>query len=386
MSRPRLTAVALVVLGSVLAAACAAKAAPSTRASAPVHHSTTTAPTTTVATGPPYPLTGVPMVDPSVADHPAVVVKMDNSPWARPQVGINQADIVFEILVEGITRFALVYGSQTPATVGPVRSARSSDIDLLAGLGTPLLAWSGANPTVTRQVETAVAQGLLIDASRGANPPEYWRDDTRQAPHNLFTSIPLLLATFGRGDTKAPQAILPIAPTGTARPASATPLAGVTINFGSGVVVQYAWDAPTATRPGGWARFQIDQLHDAAHSATLDSAGGAGRAAQPGHPVHALRRVGGRSQVAPGRDGRVGHRTGAGRRLPDPHNVEPRRQHRSLFLHHRRRRGPTRWARVAPGWRCPRWARRCPRSTRPRPPACWPCPADRPAGRDRFGR
>lgn len=273
MSRPRLTAVALVVLGSVLAAACAAKAAPSTRASAPVHHSTTTAPTTTVATGPPYPLTGVPMVDPSVADHPAVVVKMDNSPWARPQVGINQADIVFEILVEGITRFALVYGSQTPATVGPVRSARSSDIDLLAGLGTPLLAWSGANPTVTRQVETAVAQGLLIDASRGANPPEYWRDDTRQAPHNLFTSIPLLLATFGRGDTKAPQAILPIAPTGTARPASATPLAGVTINFGSGVVVQYAWDAPTATRPGGWARFQIDQLHDAAHSATLDSAG-----------------------------------------------------------------------------------------------------------------
>ncbi len=107
---------------------------------------------------------------------------MDNSPWARPQVGINQADIVFEILVEGITRFALVYGSNTPGTVGPVRSARSSDIDILAGLGKPLLAWSGANPTVTAQVETAANQGLLIDASRGANPPQYWRDDSSARP------------------------------------------------------------------------------------------------------------------------------------------------------------------------------------------------------------
>ncbi len=196
-----------------------------------------------MASGPPYPLTGLPMADPSVAAHPAVVVKMDNSPWARPQVGINQADIVIELLVEGITRFALVYGSQTPTTVGPVRSARSSDIDLLAGLGRPLLGWSGANPTVTKQVTTAAGQGLLIDASRGANPPEYWRDNTRQAPHNLFTSIPMLLSKFGGGDTSPPQAILPIGPTGTPLPASAVAAPGVTINFGSGVVVSYAWDA-----------------------------------------------------------------------------------------------------------------------------------------------
>ncbi len=274
MSRARLTAASLALVSmalvSVLAASCSARAASSPAARpATTPPTPTTVVTTTVASGPAYPLTGLPMADPSVAAHPAVVIKMDNSPWARPQVAINQADLVIELLVEGITRFALVYGSQTPTTVGPVRSARSSDIDLLAGLGRPLLGWSGANPTVTKQVATAAGQGLLIDASRGANPPEYWRDNTRQAPHNLFTSIPMLLSKFGAGDTSPPQPIVPIAATGTPTPLSAAAAPGVTIDFGSGVVVSYAWD-PAAK---GWARFQVDQLHDLAHSATLDSTG-----------------------------------------------------------------------------------------------------------------
>ena len=269
MSRTRLTVLSLGLVVALLGAACGTKASSTPVAKrAPAPPATTAVPTTATA-GPPYPLTGLPMADPSVAAHPAVVVKMDNSPWARPQVGINQADLVIELLVEGITRFALVFGSNTPSTVGPVRSARSSDIDILAGLGKPLLAWSGANPTVMKQVAAAAGQGLLVDASRGANPPEYWRDNKRQAPHNLFTSIPMLLSRFGAGDTSPPQALLPIGPVGTATPASATPAPGVTINFGSGVVVSYAWDAAAK----GWARFQVDQLHDLAHSATLDAAG-----------------------------------------------------------------------------------------------------------------
>ena len=269
MTRPRGRAAALCVVGAVLAAACSARAASSPAARPATTRPPATSAPTTAPVGAPYPLTGLPMTDPAQAAHPAVVVKMDNSPWARPQVGINQADIVVELLVEGITRFALVYGSQTPGTVGPVRSARSSDIDLIGGLGRPLLAWSGANPTVMKQVATAAGQGLLIDASRGANPPEYWRDNTRQAPHNLFTSIPMLLSRFGAGDTSPPQALVPIAATGTPSPATATAVPGVTIDFGSGVVVDYAWDAAAK----GWARFQVDQLHDLAHSATLDSAG-----------------------------------------------------------------------------------------------------------------
>ncbi len=63
--------------------------------------------------------------------------------------------------------------------------------------------------------------------------------------------------------------MLPFAKPGTPLPASARGVAGVTVNFGEGVVATYVWDA----RHGGWARYQIDQLHDRAHSATLDSNG-----------------------------------------------------------------------------------------------------------------
>jgi hypothetical protein len=252
---------------ALLAASCA-KAASKQPDALPT--TTTTAPTTTstVPKGPWYPLTGLPTTA-AALQHPAVVVKMDNSPWARPQTAINQADIVFELLVEGITRYALVYGSSLPTVVGPVRSARSSDIDILAGLGRPLLAWSGGNPTVTGQVESAARAGFLIDASRGANPPEYWRDLSRQAPHNLYTNLPMLLSMFGSGDPGPPHAILPFASASTPLPPSAHPSNGVTINFGSGVVAEYVWNA----KLHGWARFQVDQLHDQANSATLDSSG-----------------------------------------------------------------------------------------------------------------
>jgi hypothetical protein len=210
----------------------------------------TTAPATTaapiVAT---WPLTGLPVTDPAAAAHPAVVVKMDNSPDARPQTAINQADEVFELRVEGITRYALVFHS--------------------TGLARPLMAWSGGNPTVSGQVHGAEAMGLLIDASKGANPPEYWRDNARQAPHNLYTSVPMLLAKFGQGAPNPPQAILPYAVLGTPLPATAGDAPGVLIDFGNHVQAQYVWDAER----NGWDRFQIDQRHGLADSATLDAAG-----------------------------------------------------------------------------------------------------------------
>ncbi len=83
--------------------------------------STTEAPTTTTTAAPVIrsPLTGLPSADPAGEQHPAVSVKMDNSPEARTQSGINQADIVYEMRVEGITRFALVFHSQLARRRGP---------------------------------------------------------------------------------------------------------------------------------------------------------------------------------------------------------------------------------------------------------------------------
>ncbi|MTA70106.1 MAG: DUF3048 domain-containing protein, partial [Actinobacteria bacterium] len=70
------------------------------------------------------PLTGLPAADGVLSMRPALVVKVDNHPGARPQSGLNQADIVFEENVEALTRFALVFHSQGSDPVGPIRSGR----------------------------------------------------------------------------------------------------------------------------------------------------------------------------------------------------------------------------------------------------------------------
>ena len=76
----------------------------------------------------------------------AVVVKIDNVPAARPQSAINDADIVVEELVEGgMTRLAAVFHSARPDAIGPVRSARSTDIGIAASYRGPVFANSGAN-------------------------------------------------------------------------------------------------------------------------------------------------------------------------------------------------------------------------------------------------
>jgi hypothetical protein len=150
-----------------IAAACGGKkkaaVAPTTAAPAPTSTSSTTlppvtttaAPTTTVApttttTIPAkvYPFTGLPATNEANYARPALAVKVNNAAAARPQAGLNQADIVIEEIVEGITRFMAVFQSTDCDKIGSVRSARNTDADLLRGLGTPLFAWSGANDGV----------------------------------------------------------------------------------------------------------------------------------------------------------------------------------------------------------------------------------------------
>lgn len=120
-----------------------------------------------------------------VPDRLALGVKIENTERGRPQTGIRDADIVWEELVEGgLTRLLAVYHSEEPDVVGPVRSARSTDIGLLAELGRPAFAWAGANPTFAAAVEEAD----LIDVGVSAAPDAYERSDDRRAPYNLYAS------------------------------------------------------------------------------------------------------------------------------------------------------------------------------------------------------
>lgn len=134
--------------------------------------STTAAPTTTTTTAPPpvAPLTGEVLADDALRSRPAMVVKVDNTAKAiGRQEGLDVADLVFAEKVEGGTvRLAAVFHS-TNAMVGPVRSARTSDIEITGNLNRPLFAFSGANGGVLRQVRDA----NLVDVGYDAVPRSY---------------------------------------------------------------------------------------------------------------------------------------------------------------------------------------------------------------------
>ncbi len=112
-----------------------------------------------------------------------VAVKVDNVGASWPHTGLAAADVVYVEPIEGgYTRLVAVYQSQTPEVVGPVRSARRTDLDLLAGYGRPTLAFSGAAPQIAR----LISGSGLVNGSEPARPGAYFRSGGRPAPHNVF--------------------------------------------------------------------------------------------------------------------------------------------------------------------------------------------------------
>ena len=118
ISRRRLSAASVVIALALVAAACSSGGGKK-KASA-----SSTAPATTTTTVPPvFPLTGLPAGTSPNLNRPALVVKIENVPEARPQSGLIEADVVYEEIVEaGLSRFIVVYQSKDADPVGPVRS------------------------------------------------------------------------------------------------------------------------------------------------------------------------------------------------------------------------------------------------------------------------
>ena len=121
---------------------------------------------------------------------PVIAVKIDNIVFARPQTGLGAADIVYVIPVEGgLTRFMAIFSSHIPPVIGPVRSAREDDLQLLAQFGRPAFAWSGAQTHLVPRVEQSNIVDLYANLVGG-----YYRDDGRIAPYNLYARGSALLA------------------------------------------------------------------------------------------------------------------------------------------------------------------------------------------------
>ncbi len=201
---------------------------------------TTTLPTTTT-TKPPSrsvaPLTGLPYPKRLLKDRSALTIKIDNTPQAFPQFGISEADVVYEEIVEGgITRLAAIFYSHLPSIVGPVRSVRRTDREIVFPIG-GIFAFSGGAEYAVRSIETAPVK--LYDQFNAGDT--MYRDPTRPPPHNLLANAILLMAKDGKPRPPPPLFTY----LRGAQKFEGPPVKDFTVGFESGYAASYAWDSTT---------------------------------------------------------------------------------------------------------------------------------------------
>ena len=193
-------------------------------------------------------------MNPAVLRRPAVIVKIDAAPDARPQRGLDRADVIIEERVEGgLARYMAIFQSEDVDAVGPVRSVRSTDPPVVRAFG-GLFAYSGGIPPFIRQLH---AEGGVVDLGIDADTPAYQRRSDRPAPHNLYTSTTLLRQRTPP-NMGPPPALLPFLPAGQPfSGADATSASAVTVQLGSRSSSEWRWD----TGSQSWLRFTDGSQH-----------------------------------------------------------------------------------------------------------------------------
>ena len=209
--------------------------AASTASSAGSSTSTTRAATTTVTAAPEQkaPLTGLPYGFLQNPNRPALAVKIDGAPEAQPQVGLAVADVVYEEPVEGLIRYIAIFQSKDPGDVGPIRSARPMDADLIEPLH-GLFAISGGIGAFVNAAQD-VAQVFL------EGNPAYYRAGDRRAPHNLLGHAQGLWDQTD-GQT-APAPLWDFDP----KPPTTSAVCGIDLAYFRAVSIHYDLDVPTGT-------------------------------------------------------------------------------------------------------------------------------------------
>jgi hypothetical protein len=197
--------------------------------------------TTTTAATVASPLTGA-LLKPSVADRPAVIVKVDNAPDARPQAALNDADVIYEERVEGsVVRFLAVFQSKEPTIVGPVRSVRSTDAAVVAPIGGVFAYSGGIVPFINRVKATGIK---VVPESDDPKIGVYKRAGKKR-PYATYANTVKLRAQLSPS-AAAPPPLFPRIRPGTdfdeANP-SATKITSLRVVFGSLTTADWTWDA-----------------------------------------------------------------------------------------------------------------------------------------------
>ena len=228
------TAVAAVVALVLIAAACGGSGKKADK------HSTATT-TTNPKVVPVAPLTGLPDPKGVARKRPAVTVKINNTNKAA-QSGVDQADVVYEEVVEGgITRLAAIFNSKAPDKVGPVRSVRKTDQSIVWPIG-GIFAYSGGAQYAIDSINTAPVKQL--DETRAGSM--MYRDNSGYAPFNLYAHVDQM---FSAGGTPIPPPALFTYRSPHAR-VGGDPVASFNVGFSAGFDTTWTWDA----KHGTWVR------------------------------------------------------------------------------------------------------------------------------------
>lgn len=197
---------------------------------------------------PTCPLSGVEPRDDAALERPAVAVKVENAPVAYPLSGLEDAEVVYEELVEGgVTRFMAIYGCTDSGKVGPVRSARAIDPAIMTP-ATLILGFSGANNTVLEALDEA---GIVqIEESEAGEAMQRVPREGLASEHTLYANTARLRRIGAkRFDDAPPDDLYEFGELdGDAKRARS-----VTIEFSDVTTVSYEF------RGGQWRRFQAGQ-------------------------------------------------------------------------------------------------------------------------------
>lgn len=202
------------------------------------------------------PLTGK-VVAAGTANNPSIAVKIDNLIDARPQWALNQTDLVYEELVEGgITRYVAVWQSMIPTDVGPVRSIRPMDPDIVSPLG-GLVAYSGGQDRFVAMIQAAP----VVNVSPNSDSDLFYRTDARDAPHNELLKAQAAVAA--NSGVARPQPQFSYGGNAQIAAESGTATTHIALSFSSASQRSWDWDASS----GVWLRSQ-DGVADTAQDGT----------------------------------------------------------------------------------------------------------------------
>lgn len=191
------------------------------------------------------PLTGAIVAAGSV-NRPSLAVKVDNHEDARPQWALNQTDLLYEELVEGgLTRYVAVWQSTLPADVGPVRSIRPMDPDIISPLG-GIAAYSGGQTQFVAMMQAAP----VVNISADSNSDFFYRIDSKDAPHNEILKAQDAVAAHA--DLAKPAAQFSYGSAAQVAAQTGDPTSHLSLEFSAASERSWDWDAAN----GVWLRSQ----------------------------------------------------------------------------------------------------------------------------------